>query len=92
MYPCLSRMALDYLSIPATSVDIKHLFSKGRVFLPYLRNCMSSQTTCALMCLSHWSKLHLIKDEDLRKVVSAEPELPGNCVGVKHVDLELADE
>ncbi|KAI6094292.1 hypothetical protein EV401DRAFT_1881458, partial [Pisolithus croceorrhizus] len=54
-------------------------------------NCMSSQTTHALMCLGHWSKLGLIKDEDLHKVVSVEPELPGNCVEVKHVDLELAE-
>ncbi|KIK17898.1 hypothetical protein PISMIDRAFT_80385, partial [Pisolithus microcarpus 441] len=50
-YPRLSCMALDYLSIPATSIDVERLFSKGRVFLPYLRNRMSSQTTHALMCL-----------------------------------------
>ncbi|KIM55495.1 hypothetical protein SCLCIDRAFT_98428, partial [Scleroderma citrinum Foug A] len=26
-YPCLSRMAMDYLIIPATSVDVERLFS-----------------------------------------------------------------
>ena len=27
VYPMLAHMALDYLSIPATSVDIKHVLS-----------------------------------------------------------------
>ena len=28
-YPRLSRMARDYLSVPATSVDVERVFSKG---------------------------------------------------------------
>ncbi|THH29942.1 hypothetical protein EUX98_g4230 [Antrodiella citrinella] len=28
VYPCLSRMARDFLSIPATSVDVERIFSK----------------------------------------------------------------
>ncbi|KIM56218.1 hypothetical protein SCLCIDRAFT_36231, partial [Scleroderma citrinum Foug A] len=66
-YPCLSRMALDYLIIPATSVDVKHLFSKGCIILPYLCNHLSSQSTCALMCLRQWCKLGLVKDDDICK-------------------------
>ncbi|KIM51048.1 hypothetical protein SCLCIDRAFT_52613, partial [Scleroderma citrinum Foug A] len=73
-YPCLSRMALDYLTIPATSVDVEQLFSKGRVVLPYLRNCLLSQSTRALLCLRQWSKLGLVKDEDLRQVICEDLE------------------
>ncbi|KIM61748.1 hypothetical protein SCLCIDRAFT_51980, partial [Scleroderma citrinum Foug A] len=56
-YPRLSCMALDYLTIPATSIDVERLFSKGHMVLPYLHNCLSTQSTCALLCLGQWSKL-----------------------------------
>ena len=89
-YPHLSRMALDYLTIPgmfticlfihytnipaAMSIDVEWLFSKGHVVLPYLRNCLLSQSTRALLCLGQWSKLSLVKDEDLRQVICEDLE------------------
>ncbi|KIM56042.1 hypothetical protein SCLCIDRAFT_133506 [Scleroderma citrinum Foug A] len=75
MYPHLSRMALDYLTIPATSVDIERLFSKGRIVLPYLCNRLSSQSTRALLCLRQWSKLGLVKDADICKATCDEVEV-----------------
>ncbi|KAI5992435.1 ectomycorrhizas secreted protein, partial [Pisolithus albus] len=48
---------------------------------------LSSQTTHALLCLGHWSKLGLIKDEDFRKVISEQPELPGD----DSAELDLED-
>ena len=42
--------------------------------LPYLHNCLSAQSTCALLCLGQWSKLGLVKDNDLHNVTSGEPE------------------
>ncbi|CDO75086.1 hypothetical protein BN946_scf185010.g11 [Trametes cinnabarina] len=68
IYPCLSRMAADYLSIPATSVDVERVFSKGRLLLSHLRNGMSAQTTRALMCLHYWTKLDLVDDADVLSV------------------------
>ncbi|GLB44048.1 hypothetical protein LshimejAT787_1502320 [Lyophyllum shimeji] len=35
MYPRLSRMALDYLTIPATSVEVERVFSRGRLLLSH---------------------------------------------------------
>lgn len=32
MYPCLSRMALDYLSIPGTSFFIQHFTTSNKLF------------------------------------------------------------
>ncbi|KIK92854.1 hypothetical protein PAXRUDRAFT_146430 [Paxillus rubicundulus Ve08.2h10] len=77
MYPHLSQMALDYLSIPATSIDVERLFSCGHLILSHIRSCLSAQSTCALLCLGSWSKLKLIKDEDIAKV-STLPEIEGN--------------
>ncbi|KII83107.1 hypothetical protein PLICRDRAFT_119816, partial [Plicaturopsis crispa FD-325 SS-3] len=67
-YPCLARMALDYLSIPATSADVERVFSKGRLLLSSVRNRLSAQSTRALMCVGAWSLLGFIKDADVRAV------------------------
>ena len=88
MYPYLSRMALDYLTIPgmfshsfnisetvssnstlpATSVDIKRIFSRGRLILSHVRSRLSAQSTRALLCLRSWSSLGLVKDTDVLAV------------------------
>ncbi|KIM54667.1 hypothetical protein SCLCIDRAFT_136230, partial [Scleroderma citrinum Foug A] len=51
-YPQLSHMALDYLTIPATSIDVEWLFSRGRLLLSHVCSQLSAQSTCALLCLS----------------------------------------
>ncbi|KIJ09043.1 hypothetical protein PAXINDRAFT_88030, partial [Paxillus involutus ATCC 200175] len=57
-YLHLSRMALDYLTIPATSVDVEHIFSRGQLLLSHVRSRLSAQTTRAILCLGGWSHLH----------------------------------
>ena len=75
-YPRLSRMAVDYLSIPATSVDVEHVFSKGRILLSHVRSRLSVQSTWALMCVGAWSLLGFVKDVDVR-VATTLPEIEG---------------
>jgi hypothetical protein len=65
-YPRLSRMARDYISVPATSVDVKRVFSKGRLLLSHVHNRLSVQSTQALLYLSNWSKAGLVKKEDIQ--------------------------
>ena len=48
------------------------LFSKGHMVLPYLHSHLSAQSTCALLCLGQWSKLGLVKDNDLCNTTSGE--------------------
>ncbi|KIK31917.1 hypothetical protein CY34DRAFT_102511 [Suillus luteus UH-Slu-Lm8-n1] len=76
-YPCLSRMALDYLTIPATSVDVERIFSRGHLLLSHVRSCLSTQTTCALLCLGCWSQLGLVKDKDVLPVAHL-PDVEGD--------------
>jgi hypothetical protein len=77
-------MALDYLTIPgmfllvfflllltlitATSVDVEHIFSRGRLLLSHVRSQMSSRTTRALLCVGIWSQLGLVRDNNVKAV------------------------
>jgi len=74
MFICLHWMALDYLSIPATSVDVERTFSQGRLLISHIRNQPSVQSTRALLCLGVWSLMGHVKDKDW-KAVTVLPEV-----------------
>ncbi|KIK11652.1 hypothetical protein PISMIDRAFT_122341, partial [Pisolithus microcarpus 441] len=77
VYPQLSHMALDYLTIPATSVDVERLFSHGHLVLSHVHSQLSTQSTHALLCLGYWSSMGLVKMGDIEKV-SKLPDVDGN--------------
>jgi hypothetical protein len=54
----------------ATSVDVERIFSQGRLLLSHVRNCLSAQSTRALLCLGSWSRIGLIKDKDVLAVTA----------------------
>ena len=54
----------------ATSVDVEHVFSKERLVLSHVCNCLSAQTTCALLCLSAWSLLRYVSSNDVLSITS----------------------
>ena len=58
----------------ATSVDVERVFSKGRLLLSHIRNRMSAESTCALLCLNNWGKQGFVKQEDL-KAAAVLPEV-----------------
>ena len=63
--------------MPATSTDVEHIFSQGRIILSHIQNCLLLQSTHALLCLSNWNLLYYIKDKDITAVM-ALPEVPGD--------------
>ncbi|KIJ91128.1 hypothetical protein K443DRAFT_38242, partial [Laccaria amethystina LaAM-08-1] len=65
-YPHLHWMPLDYLSIPATSVDVERTFSQGRLLLSHICNRLCVQSTWALLHLGIWSKMGYVKDKDVK--------------------------
>ena len=50
-FPNLSRMAIDYLSIPAMSTEAERLFSSCKITLTDRRNRLSADLFKALECL-----------------------------------------
>lgn len=57
LYPNLSKMALDILSIPAMSAAPERLFSSANITISDRRNRLHSDTTEAIECLKSWRKL-----------------------------------
>jgi len=67
--------------ISGTSVDVERVFSQGCLLLPYVRNRLSSESTCALLCLGNWSRRGFVKDGNIKAaailpdVIGPEPRL-----------------
>jgi hypothetical protein len=61
----------------ATSTEIEHVFSQGRIVLSHIRNHLSAQSTCALLCLGNWSLLGYVKDKDITAIIVL-PEVEGD--------------
>jgi hypothetical protein len=76
VYPRLSRMALDYLSIPSTTVDVERTFSQGRLVLSHVRSRLSIQSTRALMCLGSWSRAGFAPPKKMAMVLSPMADVP----------------
>ena len=65
----------------ATTVDVKWVFSRGRLVLPHVHNCLGVESTRALLCVGLWSSLGLVKDGHMKMSlcgddVDEEEDLP----------------
>ena len=58
------------------SVDVEWVFSRGRLLLSHICNGLSVQSTRILMCLGAWSRICLVKDDDVMEAVRL-PEVNG---------------
>ena len=54
MFPNLSKMAIDILSIPAMSVEPERLFSGAKLTITDLRNRLDEGSINATELLKHW--------------------------------------
>ena len=63
LYPNLSKMALDILTIPAMSAAPERLFSSANMTISDRRNRLHSDTTEAIECLKSWRKIQAIRLE-----------------------------
>jgi hypothetical protein len=60
-YPVISRIAQDYLAIPASSAASERIFSVGGDIVTKKRNRLLPSTLRYLLCLRDWG---VIGDED----------------------------
>jgi len=62
-YPILYKVALDFLSIPATSCECERAFSGGRRTVTFERNLLSGSTIEALQLQKDWLKKGAVRSE-----------------------------
>ena len=55
---------------------MERVFSRGRLLLSHIHNGLSIQSSHALMCLSAWSRIGLVKDDDVMEAARL-PEVNG---------------
>jgi hAT family C-terminal dimerisation region len=60
LYPNLSKMALDLLSIPAMSAEPERLFSDTKITLQDRRNRLGIDIIEAIECIKSWSKTYKV--------------------------------
>jgi hAT family protein len=53
-YPCLARIARDYLAIPATSASAERVFSAAADLITKKRGSLNDETIQACMCMHSW--------------------------------------
>ena len=51
---------------------MERLFSRGHLVLSHTRSCLSVTSTHSLLCLSSWSRLGLVRDEDVEVVAKLD--------------------
>ena len=69
-------IVVELTCLSASSVDMEHFFSRGRLLLSHVRNRLSIQSTRALLCLGAWSRIGLVKDDDVMEAARL-PEVKG---------------
>ena len=53
-YPCLSRVARDYLAVPSTSTPAERVFSRGAELVDERRASLGAESVRKCMCMQSW--------------------------------------
>jgi hypothetical protein len=67
-YPSLSKLALDVLSIPASSCECEHMFGELGDLLEPCRRAIQPQLLAAIQCVRRWRRAGLGDDQVATKV------------------------
>ena len=70
----VSDIELTNQHLSATSIDVERVFSRGRLILSHVHNCLSVETARAIMCLGAWSQMNLITSNDVLAVIKGGKE------------------
>lgn len=89
VYPNLSRMALDLLSIPAMSAEVERLFSSCKITITDRRNRIGIEAVEAIECLKSWLREDNVAwvDEDWTDRWIAEVEADARWKGQMDVNV-----
>ena len=69
--PCVYLMCWHLCCI-ATTVDVKCVFSCGRLVLPHVCSRLAVQSTCTSLCVGLWSSQGLVKDTNIKAAMTLD--------------------
>ncbi|SJL04853.1 uncharacterized protein ARMOST_08224 [Armillaria ostoyae] len=84
----LAHFALDFLSVPATSVNCEHSFSAGSRNVSRFRHSLSDTSVCAATVLGSWASVGLIPRDEIIEGI----HMKGPCWWVEEDDSEGEDD
>lgn len=86
-YPTLHQMALDYLSIPATSCECERAFSAAKRTISVDRNRLAPATIEAIQLQKHWLRAGVVNSEliSLSKRLSRSEDPPDDVQALDQV-------
>jgi hypothetical protein len=88
-FPNLSKMHLDYLSIPAMSAEPERLFSSAKVTISDRRSRLGSDVIEALECLRSWLQ---IQDTEADLIVDIKTDIKREQQAREKEELEKVEE
>lgn len=71
-FPCLSKMAIDVLSVPAMSAEAERIFSGARRTISWERSRLGGSTVEATECIKSWNKNQQLLDVEFDLSESGE--------------------
>ncbi|KAK0430951.1 hypothetical protein EV421DRAFT_1720996, partial [Armillaria borealis] len=75
----LAQIALDFLSMPATSTDVEQLFSHGGLNMTKWHHNLSTESTIAQTVLNSWIKYPgLVDNDELTEFFNNKSKRPNN--------------
>lgn len=87
-----ARMGLDFMSAPATSVDVERAFSRGSLTVSKHRHSLSDRSTRAAIIMSSWTQIPGVVIES--DVLEALQEKAGRLAkgGTSEIDVIEVDD
>ena len=73
-YPSLSKLALDVLSIPASSCECERLFSELGDLLEPRQQRLEPQLLAAIQCVRRWQRAGLRGDDEVMEEEEADDD------------------
>lgn len=89
-YPNLSRIAWDYLSIPASSVPSEHLFSRAGDIITKKRNRLLDTSCSALLLVKSWLSFPEVEQWELDNEEEVEEGHEAELQGQAYSDSDLS--
>ncbi|EIW63695.1 uncharacterized protein TRAVEDRAFT_41126 [Trametes versicolor FP-101664 SS1] len=85
-------MALDFLSIPATSTDTERTFSHGHLTVSRLQHSLGEDSVCAGTVVGSWAGIPaILREDNLVNIIKAGPAVAARKQAANDTEARTAE-